>query len=184
MTPKQRRDALFRQDRPEVREFQLYDGEEYHKDVKLLWVAHQKQPIYRIPENLSQQEFADFLESTTDGIDRFVVEDNNKEYNGFGPVAVGYVVNNGWKYEPHIEFFPWATKKNIIRSVIAGLQYARYSRQIGCVLIHSLEISKNLFDHVCRYGVLHYVGKIVNGDERGDEYIYSVRGKRNVIRNQ
>jgi hypothetical protein len=182
MTPKQRRDSLFRHTRPEIRGFELYDGDEYHKDVKLLWVAHQKEPIHLIPEEITQEEFAQYVEDAAKKGDLFVIEDENNQYDGFGPVGMGFIMDNGWKYEPHINFFPWSTKKNILRSVVAGLQWARYSRKIGCILIHSLEESKNLFDHVCKYGVLHYVGKIVNGDERGDEYLYSVRGKRNVTR--
>lgn len=182
MTPKQRRDALFRHSRPELRAFELYDGEEYHKDLKILWVAHQKNPLHEIPEGLDQQEFADYIEEVVKRVEVFVIDDENDQYDGYGPVAVGIIADDGWKYEPHINYFPWATKKNILRGSVSGLQMYRYSRQVGCVLVKSLEQSKNLFDHVCKYGVLHYVGKIVNGDPRGDEYLYSVRGKRNVTR--
>jgi hypothetical protein len=181
MKPKERRDRLFRESRPTVREFQLYDGDEYHKDVKLLWVAHQLNPIYKIPENVSQQEFAKMLEETSH-IDRFIIEDENKQYKGVGPVGMGYVINDGWRYEPHVNFFPWATKRNILRGIVGALQWGRYKRTVGSILINSLIESKNLFDHVCKYGVLHYVGKMENGDERGDVYLYSVRGKRNVTR--
>jgi len=166
-----------------VRDFILYDGDQYHKDVKLLWVAHQKDPIYRIPPDCTQEEFATVIEDAATKGFLFVIEDENDQYQTTGPVGMGYMIDDGWKFEPHINFFKWATKRNILRGVVSGLQMMRYKRTVGCVEIHSLEESKNLFDHVCQYGVLHYVGKIKNGDPRGDQYIYSVRGKKNVIRN-
>lgn len=176
MTPRDKRERLFRHSRPHIRVLEYYDGSEYHKDIKIVWVAYKKAGIPGVPEGLNEIEFVNFIMSFN--TDFLIVEDNNKQYKNGGPIAIVTILGNNWKLEPHVDFFPWATKKNILRGCVAFFQWARNTRRIGCVVVHALENSKNLFDHVCSYGVLHYVGKIVNGDSRGDEFIYSVKGKK------
>jgi len=149
-----------------------------------MWVSYQKNPFEGMPEGLSQEQFAQWAEDFSRTFELVVSEDYNNSYkDGYGIIAVGKVENNGWKYEPHVQFLTWATKKNKLRTIVSFLQMIRYSRKIGCCVLSILSPYKNLYDHVIKYGVLHYVGKIVNGDERGDVYLYSVRGKKNVILN-
>lgn len=176
MTPREKRERLFRNSKPYFREFNFYDGSDYHKDLKILWVAHKYRPFYGVPEGLTEQQFASFIGSVDS--EAVIVEDDNKQYSGQGPIGIITIVSNDWKIEPHVEFFPWATPRNVLRTVVQFMQWARNSRKIGCVMAYSLEHTKHLFDKACEYGVLHYVGKIINGDPRGDEYLYSVKGKK------
>ncbi len=178
MTPKERRDRLFKKDRPHIRPVQIYDGSQYHKDIKILWVAYQKEPIYSFPKGLDQEQFAKHVEALSQTRELMIAEDFNDGYPDRGPISLFGVYDFDWKIEPHVYFFKWATPRNILRTIVAFLQYVRHSRKIGCCVVHCLENSKNLFDHVTTYGVLHYVGKIHGGDVRGDEYVYSVKGKR------
>lgn len=173
MKPLEKRERLFRHSRPNLRAFEFYDGEDYHKDIKILWVAHSQKPFKGFPDD--QEGFAKQL---MDSPEMVIIEDRNKQYKDVGPIGVIWVLGDDWKVEPHVEFFSWATKKNILRGCISFFQWSRNTRKIGCIVVYSLKASKNLFDHVCKYGVLHYVGKIVNGDSRGDEYLYSVKGKK------
>lgn len=176
MRPLEKRERLFRHSRPNLRAFEFYDGEDYHKDVKILWVAHKVKPFHGLEEGLNEIEFT---KSVMDlGVELLIIEDDNNQYENQGPIGVILVYGNDWKIEPHAMFFPWATKKNILRSAVAFFQWSRNSRKVGCVMAFVLEEGKNLYDRVCQYGVLHYIGKIVNGDPRGDEYLYSVKGKR------
>ena len=176
MRPLEKRERLFRHSRPNLRAFEFYDGEDYHKDIKILWVAHKNKPLYGLEEGLDEKEFVNDLLGVNQ--EMVIIEDENSQYKGRGPIGIILVKSNDWKIEPHAVFFPWATKKNILRSAVAFFQWARNSRKIGCVLTSVLPDGKNLYDRVCKYGVLHYVGKVVNGDPRGDEYLYSVKGKR------
>lgn len=177
MTPKEKRDRLFGTGRPQFRSLEIMDGQHYHRDIAIAWLAHQKEPFYSI-EATNQSDFADELSAKAQHLEYLITEDRNSHYaSGSGPVAMIWVGSDGWKVEPHCVFFPWATARNKIRSTVAFFQMVRY-RKIGVCVVYSLENSKALFDKAMSYGVLHYVGKIQNGDPRGDEYLYSVRGKR------
>lgn len=177
MSPKEKRARLFRKNRPFVRPLQVYDGNDYSRDIKILWVAYQKKQFTSLPENMQQAEFAAEIEKASRDHEFFMVEDRNPSYEGNGPIAVVWLFNDGWKIRPHTEFFAWTTRLNKLRSTVSFLQMLRY-KKIGCCLIESLKESKILFDKCTEYGVLHYVGMIHNGDPRGDEYLYSIRGKR------
>jgi len=176
MKPIEKRERLFRHSRPNLRPFELYDGGEYHKDFKILWIAHQREPLEDVDPKCSEREFIEIL--TERGAEVLVVEDNNIQFNGVGPIGVFWLFSNEWKIEPHVSFFPWATKRNKLRSSVAFLQWARNSRKIGCVFVVTIAKWNNLADKICSYGVLHYIGKMKNGDPRGDLYLYSVKGKK------
>lgn len=160
----------------------MLDGGNYHKDIAILWAAHKANPFYCIDPKSDQRQFASEIEEFSRKTILLVAEDRNPAFeNGRGPVCFIGIHDDGWKVEPHMEFFPWATKKNILRVTVSFLQWIRY-KQIGVCIVKSLEVSKNLFDRCRDYGVLFYAGKIIGGDPRGDEYIYSIMGKKNPTR--
>lgn len=178
MSPIEKRERLFKRSRPFIRPLSIYDGQRYHKDIGILWAAHQKKSFYMIPASANQQEFAKAIEGMTELAELFMAEDDNTGYKGSGPVAFIMSQHDGWRVEPHVEFFPWATNRNKLRVTVAFLQYLRYSRKIGVCIIRALEESLALFRKCETYGVLHYVGKVHGGDPRGDEYLFSVKGKK------
>lgn len=182
---KEKRDRLFKKGRPFIRELKILDGEKYHKDLGILWVAHTKSPFTWLPDGLEQSDFAASIQEIYQGEDLLIAEDDNRQFkNKKGPVALFSLKTNGWKYEPHVQFMPWATKKNILRTTVAFLQFVRYSKKVGCIVVYSMENSLPLFDKCCDYGVLHKVGLIPNGDPRGDEWLYTIRGKRDVAKHR
>ena len=177
MNPKEKRDLLFKGGRPVFRQLNIMDGENYHKDIAICWVAHSKEKFYSI-EAEDQSGFASELAEKASILEFLVAEDHNSYYEkGSGPIGIVWVATDGWKVEPHCVFFSWATPRNKLRATVAFFQMSRY-RKIGACVVYSLNNSKPLFDKTASYGVLHYVGKIPNGDPRGDEFMYSVRGKR------
>lgn len=181
MTSKEKRDQLFRKSRPLIRQVQIYEDDKYHKDIGILWAAYSERPFYDFPKELTQKEFVSRIEEITQQIDWMFAEDKTVAFESlFGPVALIAVSTDGWRIEPHTIFFPWATARNKLRVSISFFQMARY-KKIGVCIVRCLENSVTLFNHCRDYGVLHYVGKIVNGDPRGDEYVYSVRGKKEPI---
>lgn len=177
---KDKRDRLFKKGRPFLRPFLIMNGEEYHRDLGVLWVAHKKNPFQWLPENITQEQFASEIIGLTKTGELVVAEDRNKSFKeGVGIVALIIVrTDDQWKFEPHAQFMPWSTTKNKLRTCISFFQYVRYNKKIGVCVVESLDNSIPLFDKCCEYGVLHKVGKIINGDPRGDETIYSVKGKK------
>ncbi len=177
-----KRDRLFSKDRPYIRPLKIYDGDKYHTDIAILWAAYERNEYYDFPEDLTQESFADYIEEISQHKELLMAEDFNKGYKERGPVAFVMVdYPDYWRMMPHVIFFSWATPKNVLRSTVSFLQKVRYSRTIGVCIIHSLEQSKNLFDRCIKYGVLSYVGKMRRGDPRGDDFIYSVRGRKNEL---
>jgi len=173
---KAKRDRLFKRGRVFFRPLKLIEGDRYSKDIGYLWVSHQKKPCHWFPKDCTQEQFAKKLEEMSQWYEYYIAEDRNKEYADKGPIAFLGVASDGWKLEPHVEFFGWSTVRNKLNTVVSFLQMFRY-KKIGVIMIYSLEDSKNLFDKACDYGVLHKVGKIVNGDPRGDIWLYSVKGE-------
>lgn len=177
---KEKRDKFFKKERPTIRLLGLKEGNAYHTDLGILWTAHKKTPFVWMDKNLNQINFATRIEEISQGESLMIAEDFNKNFkSGKGPVClISVQTKDNWKYEPHAQFFPWATTRNKLRVAISFFQWIRYQRSVGACVVYALSDSINLFDKCCEYGVLHRVGKIVNGDSRGDEVLYSIRGKK------
>ena len=178
---KEKRDRLFRVNRPHIRPLELLNGDNYGKDMAILWAAYKLGSFEeRIEPGLEQKEFAALFITIASGYNLgWMIEDRNAKFkNEYGPIGIVLAVSNGWELEPHFEKFQWASAKNILKSFVAFLQMMRYDKTIGIVNIYSLKDSKNLFDHITEYGVLRYATKIPKGDIRGDRYIYYTHGKR------
>lgn len=179
MTPKERRDRLLTK-RPFIRPLQIYDDGNYHKDMAILWASNLRDPFKFLEPGLSQERFASEIEKLSSQVMFFIVEDENESFESKrGPVALISVVYDGWRAEPHVIFFAWSTKRNKLRVTVCFLQWLRY-KKIGVILVWSDAGSKILFHHCEKYGVLHFVGTIPNGGSDGDEYIFSMKGKREV----
>jgi hypothetical protein len=178
---KEKRDRLFRVSRPHIRPLELLNGETYGKDMAILWAAYKLGSFgERIEQGLDQKAFANLFITISSGYNLgWIIEDKNKQFKeGQGPIGLILAVYNGWELEPHFEKFQWASARNILKSFVSFLQMMRYDKTVGIVNVYSLKSSKNLFDHVCQYGVLRFAAKIPKGDVRGDRYIYYTHGKR------
>ncbi len=181
MNPKVLREQLIKK-RPNVRPLEILNDGGYSKDIKILWVGHRHSPFLGLPTDIPQDQFVMEVLKSANQAEFYVVDDDNNEYDGRGIIALIAVKNDGWKVEPHVEFFPWATNRNVLRTCVAFFQMIRNSRKVGVCVIKSLRGSVNLFNHCIKYfppGVLWKVGKIPNGDQRGDEYLYSIKGRKN-----
>ena len=122
---------------------------------------------YGLSKEIFKSTIIDILGTSQETL---IVEDGNR------PIAFVSAYFNGWIYEPHVEFFSWASKRSILKSSVEFFTELGKLKSIGCITVRCLESSKNLFDHVCRYGCLKYIGMIEKGDYRGNEYIYSRTG--------
>lgn len=152
-------------------------------DMGVLWAAYKAGSFPLIEQELDMAQFAKTIIATAITLQEMaIVEDGNKAFgSGRGPVAIIGISSDGWRHEPHIDYFKWATKRNILRVTIQFLQMARYSKEVGVIIARSLKPTSELFMRAAKdYGVLNFVGRIPHGTVRGDEYVFSVAGKKRV----
>ena len=179
MTPKERRDILFKKSRPFLRPLEILNGEGYSQDLKTLYVAHKHKPFLGLPEGIEPTDFMAALEQWSSQVPFLVSEDMSPAFEQGGIVAIGTMAFDGWKLEPHVEFMPWASARNKLTTAVAFFQKLRYDSDVGICIIHAR--GQTLFDHAARYfppGFIRKVGKIPHGFPDEDDYLYSVRGKK------
>jgi len=175
-----KRKNLFKRFHPLVRELKPFDGEGYSNDLKIMWIAHQAKPFNGLAKDISQEDFAKAIVDLTSDRIVHILDDVNLEFVDHGPVGfISSLYMNDWVFEPHAEFFAWATPRNVMSSLVSFLQYMRYQK-VGVVTVRCLEDSVPLFNKLRDYLPLYGPAKIICGDPRGDEYVYSMRGRNNV----
>lgn len=176
------RARLFRGSKPTLRPARLVnDDGSYGDDMGVLWAAYKAGSFPLMEDqNLEPTQFGQFIVDTCAGLsDAVMIEDACTQYaSGRGPIAFVGIRNDGWRHEPHVDYFAWASPRVILRGAVAFIQFMRYHKGVGVCVIRCLPPSVNLFKRVARYAVLNYVGKIFRGTARGDEHLFSVAGKK------
>jgi len=175
MSPKQKRDRLFGKSRPVIRRLEILDGENYSKDMSVLWAAY-KAGSFPMPEGLTQEQFVTEIENGVSGFSQaWIVDDKNKNFSsGRGQIALVGTTAAGMIIELKLMFFKWATKRNILRGSAAFINMLRHSKKTGIVLVRTQKDKMNLPDHLKGYDLLFYLGQ--SGE---NEYLYSARGRGN-----
>lgn len=168
-----KREKLFKKSRPFVRPL---DPE---KDMWVLWAAYDLKSFPNLPEKLNPSQFTQLIRNTVKSRSAaLVIEDDCKYFkNGRGPVCLLLVDNYGWRIEPFVDFFFWATPRIKLRANVAFFQKIRHDSAVGVCLVKAHEKYSNLFNRMKDYGVLSRCGKIPYGYPDGDEYLYQIRGK-------
>ncbi len=164
-----RRKRLFRENRPHVREMT-------DEDLGILWAQHNATAEEPLSAEVFNQGIRDVL-ARFHGV--MMVEDRSPAYpDGWGPVAFLGLTSDGWKVEPTLEYFKWASPRNILRSSVAVFRWFQTSRDVGVCLVRSDDKMAILMRKLKKYGVLFPVGKIPYGLPTGHEYLFYVKGKR------
>lgn len=182
MKPAERRKRLFRKSRPNIRPVVLMEDGKYGYDMGILWAAYKAGSFPLVEDReMSNDDFARYIIAHAMTMSEMVIaEDECGAFSaGRGPVAVIGMRNDGWTLEPHVDFFRWASRRSILRVVVAFMQKVRYSKEVGVCVVKCLKDSRTLFRHASEdYGVLHQAGMIPKGSPRGDVLIYSAWGAK------
>jgi hypothetical protein len=143
---------------PHIMPMELGDTTAYGRDMKILWAAFKLE----FPgHDLSQEEFAQTR------IERFalydslwMVEDRNDAFPGQrGAVGMFLVKSDGFIIQPQFKPFKWATRRNVVRSVMAFLNWVRFSRDVGLCVFPATVEAKPMLWRMRDYGILlTYVG--------------------------
>ena len=169
---KENRDKLFKKSRPNVRRLEVMDGEQYGKDVGVLWAAY-KAGSFNLPE-MDPSKFAQWVEQMGNVFQQiWLVDDDNKAFtSGSGPVGMVLVNTSGLLVSADGKAFKWASTKNKLRCSVAFLQMVRHSKKTGICAVKGKKDDLPLLHHLKAYDVLHYVGKVAD-----NEWLFSVRGR-------
>ena len=172
MSTKEKRARLFKRGKPLVREFVIKD------DMWVLWAAYDMGSFKKMKAGMTKAEFRDLVLSVCRCKSScLMIEDDCRYFkSGRGPVGFVTLDNYGWRIEPQVDFFRWATPRMILRANVAFFQMVRYSKDVGVCIVRSLKRTVNLFHRVQRYGLLLEIGTIPNGSAEGDETLFSIRG--------
>jgi hypothetical protein len=138
-------------------------------DLIQIWDAY-KDKSFKLPE-MNKIEFTLWFNRVRKRSNEVLVVCDGDKLIAF--VAATF---DGWKYEPHVEFFRCASGRDKLESTIAFFSRIKEVDTIGVIVVKALGKSENLFDHVCKRGILEFVGIMKEGDYRGDEFIYSAAG--------
>ena len=116
------------------------------------------------------------------GYDISVVEDENSNFRaGRGLVALIATRFDNWRIEPELFKFPWATKFNVVRGLVAFLLEMKRSRFIGVCRVECKESSKQFMERLTELKLLFRCGYIPNGYPDSALWSYNISGKKQKV---
>ena len=155
--------------------FRLIDED----DWPVIMVAYSR-GAFPFPAGMNAQALRSQIEDyVRRGYDISVVEDENSNFRvGRGIVALIATKFDGWRIEPELFKFPWATKFNVVRGLVAFLLEMKRSRFIGVCLVNVKDTSKILFDRFGELKLIYRCGYVPNGTPDSATWIYNISGKK------
>lgn len=165
---KARREQLFRIGKPTIRPA-------VYNDIRWVWASVKRSGFEGTSEEFTQQ-----MEPLLAEADRlFVLEDRNREFSkGTGPVGIVLANYDGWALVPHVQWFPWASHRNILRCSVGFLQAMRYTQDVGVIKIFADGDTAAWFKRLKRYVAISLGGRIPYGRDSGEECIFYLRGRK------
>ena len=173
MKPSDRRARLYdhQKDRPFVEQIDKSDPN------ILKWVRVAK---HIEGAGMDEEDFVDYMDGHMARYDEvwFIHDKHPKFEDGKGPMCIVGARVYGKNLEPHVDWFPWASPRNILRCAVSFFMLHRRKGQ-GNMVVYSLVKDRRFYDHLGDYVPLFPAGKIPDGDPlgRGDEYRYYIQGR-------
>ena len=169
-----KRERLMRYTNPRVRPF------DWNTDANWLWGAYDLGSFEKMPKDLTKEQFGMLLRRHIAAKSSCLMVDEDHRYfrDKRGPVAMISVDNFGWKVEPQIDFFKWATKRQRLAAAVSFLQMVRYSKEIGVCVVRVGDSDVKFCEHLYEYDILKLSGKLPNARPDGTETVFYVRGRR------
>ena len=133
--------------------------------MRWLWAAYQKGGIELVPRDLDMRQFEAAAYGYLEGFsEQFIVESKM-------PVGVIATLTDGYRFEPHTDWFPWATPRNILEGSVKFLSNERKDR-VGIIYMHDTEKNKTFLNQIARYGIIRRVGTVKNFFAPGDDAVF------------
>lgn len=140
-------------------------------DLKYAWAAYKKGWSFFQP-GLNAQQFKEQLSAILSRMDQVYLLSALSINNALYPVGI-LVIVGGQRCEPHVEWFPWASKRNRLELLI---RIARELRKTNKLMVYSTEADNLAFQIIRAYGLLQFGCKIKSFFPNGDlaVFYYSV----------
>lgn len=150
----------------------------HEDDFPWLWAAYRMGAFREaIEDGLTKEEFTErFLQLMEYLDDERVLHAPNDNAPTDEPVPVGLVVihGKGKVIEPHVEWLPWATKRNKLETMLAFLREIGKTRKVFAFVSPD---ARPFYLQMCRYGVLTSGCKILDYFGKGKHvYFFYTRG--------
>lgn len=120
-------------------------------DFRWLWAAYGKGAFLDVPRGLDLDQF---VAAAYDRLNRFseqfLVETDR-------PIGLILTLTDGYRFEPHAEWFPWASQRNRMTGALTFLNRERKDR-LGVIYMDMS--GKTFLEHLAKYGVLRRVGTV------------------------
>ncbi len=151
-------------------------------DWPIIAVAYER-GAFPFPPGMNAQSLRSQIEDyARRGYDLSVVEDENSNFRaGRGLVAMIVTKFDGWRIEPELFKFPWATKFNVVRGLVAFLLEMKRSRFIGVCRVECKESSKQFMERLTELKLLFRCGYIPNGYPDSALWSYNIAGKKQKV---
>lgn len=125
-------------------------------------------PVEQLREHLERQ-----------GKELTAVEDVNPQFRaGRGIVALILVRFDGWTLEPELALFPWATRFNLLRGVVAFLRQMKRSSVVGVCVVRTKQSSHKFMERVAELKLLFRCGYIPQGYPDSPMWLFNISGKK------
>jgi hypothetical protein len=177
LTPKQKREVLFRHSRPNVRKLEIKNAEGFTKDAAILWSAY-RAGSFNLPPDLPQDRFAEATALMCRQFDEmYIIDDASRGYKtGWGPVATVGIKKDGYLMALSAQPFKWATPKNVLRCAVSFLWFKSRATDAGVLM--GAFTSKDLPTHVRRYFNDDDLKPFIYVGRTGPtEWMYALRGR-------
>ena len=131
-------------------------------DLKFLWAAYRK-GTFQLEEDLTQGMFKDALANHLAAFNAIYIL-LARVQDGQRPVGLVACHDQGYRLEPHVIWFPWASDRNKLESTLNFCNKIRVTR---VMILFAPQKDTPFFEHVSRYGVLQRRGTISRFFEDG-----------------
>lgn len=173
---RERRERLYKRANPRVRPF------DFARDAWVMWAAYDLGSFQSLPKGLKQEQFFAFLRHFSGAKSSMLMIDEDHKYfrEKRGPVALVSIDNYGWRIEPKLDYFFWATPRQRLAAAVSFFQMVRYAKEVGVCVLRVAEKDVEFCKHLYKYDLLRPYGEIPNAGPFGKEYLFGVTGRRKV----
>ena len=159
-------------ERPHIRPFT-------HDDLWILWGAYDLGSFPALKRGMQRKEFeACVMSAVLKHQASLLIEDNLSNFSKSSKRgAVGFISikSDGWKIEPWVDFFAWASPRRKLRACVAFFQWCKNTKEAGVCVVTVPKNSIPLMDKMKNFVPLFPIGRIPFGSPDGDQFMYSIK---------